>query len=286
MCSEREEFPPKWGTSCPGLCYGPRDISEDDPSSKKPGPRERNIQCRFAPDGEQYAGADQGQSHHSGLITGFVGGAHNWEDSSDVSVGSIQAVCAPYSSTSYTDNWRFLSTKGAVVPGDSLRGRRHWQQLRHYLRDSYEMRYSKDERRSEPRPSSMKMCPPHYAVSGVYLTLKQEAPHEPIVTVGVAGLYCTKVSDSLERVKIVGNDELVVFTNDKGSSHTLNGRGFSLDQWIGSPEAAGTFEGVVDSWSHRCAAGHVAKGFKTIHDSSGRLTHFELRCHKAPQSPN
>lgn len=198
---------------------------------------------------------------------GFPNGTHNGGG-----VGSFLGVCAPYSSARYSDNWRFTRVKGAQVSRslDSLGGQVGWGSFDEYTARVYEERFNGDE--AMIRPPSTKVCPPNYVLRGIGLALSEDFMYYA----GVTNLYCTKPASSSSP----GPQDLVVPLDTAQISgafdYTMAGKPFPLSQNIGLPVCGRGCGSVA------CASGAVMVGFRSAHDSVGRMNYFEPQCMVSP----
>ena len=206
----------------------------------------------------------------AGVAVGLIGTATDRYPDESTRVASLGVICAPYSTSSWTDNWNWVLKHMRVrwTGEEDTREQSAWMPiLRLALPFMTEWRKELPQMEDYIRPMSMKTCPPNYLLAGVGIY------HNATELTGITSLRCRN------------SDGDILTTPLKPSQgpapgvweYEFHDRRFSMEQRIGSPSPTGsTYEDL------ECPTDFVMSGIQVSKSSLAPVSHFHLACIEAP----
>lgn len=258
-------------------------------------------------------GSDRLRIPH-GTVIGFMGSPStiklNHSDQELTYISDFFAVCIPWSSASWFDNWNMAYVKG-LIQDQSLEQATayfptYWMKLYEALRITYERRTEINAATYEVtrlRPPSMKTCPPNYHLQGISYHEGWKKDEDVPVILGIHTLHCTLMDSRKEA--ILASEEAgygmqwsdleknldVPLVKNLGN-YTLSGDSFTMDNRIGDPTSQSTTENwvKVEQDTVRCDTVEVdgesyeatVTGFRATRRHDGTLRHLLLECGLSP----
>jgi len=241
---------------------------EDDERSARPGTTERLVRCKYQADLSPLF-----INNRPAVLPGMMIGVMGASAKNSRYIGDFQLICAPFSSQSYTKNWRFLHNKGAAPPWyySLIKGFRGWGNFAQLMHKRFLQKVGAPKGQMV-RPVPMKLCPPNYLMNGISVRTDGKG------ILGVLSLECRKPLNPGTRQNAAGADQISVYLDASESGvdgYTLYGNDYSLDQRVGNPSRNIGSNEKIERFS---CENFVLSALEMTHNHRGELVQFVPKC--------